>query len=79
MRILFFTQARDATGTAEMEMSVPEILDAGALWRKLIDTYPKLAEFRETTRLARNSEYADAKTFFCDQDEVALIPPVSGG
>ena len=34
---------------------------------------------RANTRLARNWEYTDRETRFTDGDEVALIPPVSGG
>jgi len=79
MRVLFFAQLKDAIGAAELEMRVSETLDAGGVWRKLIATHPELAKFQKTTRLARNSEYADAQTRFTDADEVALIPPVSGG
>lgn len=79
MRVLFFAQLKDATGTAEMEMKISENLDADGLWRELIAAHPALGPFRKTTRLARNSEYADAQTRFTNTDEVALIPPVSGG
>lgn len=79
MRVLFFAQIKDAVGTAELELKISGSPDAAALWCTLIATHPKLAAFQTSTRLARNGEYADAKTFFCDADEVALIPPVSGG
>ena len=79
MRVLFFAQLKDATGTAELEMNISKSLDADALWCKLIAVHPALAPFRKTTRLARNSEYVDAQTRFTNSDEVALIPPVSGG
>jgi molybdopterin converting factor small subunit len=69
MRVLLFAHLKDATGAAELEISISESLDADGLWRKL----------RTTTRLARNGEYAGAQTRFTDADEVALIPPVSGG
>ena len=79
MRVLFFAQTRDATGTAELEMKISGSLGVEEIWRVLIAAQPKLAAFRSSTRLARNGEYADAKTRFTDADEVALIPPVSGG
>jgi molybdopterin converting factor subunit 1 len=79
MRVLFFAQLKDATGAAELEMKISGNLDADGLWRALIAEQPKLAAFRKTTRLACNNEYADAQTRFNDADEVALIPPVSGG
>ena len=40
---------------------------------------PGLAPFRGNIRLARNLEFAGFDTRFNDDDEVALIPPVSGG
>ena len=79
MRVLLFAQLKDATGTAELELNISESVDADGLWHKLITAHPALAAHRKTTRLACNSEYADAQTRFTNDDEVALIPPVSGG
>jgi len=79
MRVLFFAQLKDAAGAAAWEMNISESLDAEGLWCALIFKQPKLAAFRKTTRLACNGEYATAQTCFTDADEVALIPPVSGG
>ena len=79
MRVLLFAHLKDATGVAELEMNISDGLDADGFWRALIAAQPGLAKFRPTTRLARNGEYADAQTRFADGDEVALIPPVSGG
>jgi len=79
MRILFFAHLKDVTGTADTEIKLGESLDADALWQRLIAAYPGLARFRGSVRLARNGEYAGADARFDDADEVALIPPVSGG
>ena len=79
MRILFFAQTKDAAETSELEMKISGSVGIEEIWDKLVAERPKLAAFRKTTRLARNGEYADAKTKFADADEVALIPPVSGG
>lgn len=79
MRVLFFAQTKDAAGTSELEIKLSGAVGVEELWDKLIAQEPKLADFRKTTRLARNGEYAEAKTKFTDADEVALIPPVSGG
>jgi molybdopterin converting factor subunit 1 len=78
MRILFFAHLRDMTGHAEIEINLGE-LDADSLWQNLILLYPGLARFRGTVRLARNCEYVGPDARFSDTDEVALIPPVSGG
>ena len=79
MRVLFFAQTRDAAGVPETEMKISGSISAGEFWEKLAAVQPRLAAFRTTTRLARNGEYANAKTMFSNDDEVALIPPVSGG
>ena len=79
MRVLFFAQLQDVTGCAATELASPLPLDCGQLWAMLLEKYPDLRAHRGNVRLARNWEYADAATFFEDGDEVALIPPVSGG
>jgi len=79
MRILFFAQTKDAAGTSELEMKISGKVGIEKFWDTLVAAKPKLAAFRKTTRLAHNGEYAGAKTKFADADEVALIPPVSGG
>ena len=79
MRILFFGQTKDVAGAPEMEIKIPSPVDADEIWTKISAAHPKLAAFRKNTRLARNGEYASANMQFDDADEVALIPPVSGG
>jgi len=78
MRILLFAHLKEAAGCADMEVDWGE-LDANSLWEKLIEKHPGLARFRDTVRLARNSEYVGPDARFGPSDEVALIPPVSGG
>ena len=55
------------------------VVDADWLWRRLIEAHPGLARHRSAVRLARNAEYAGPEERFHDADEVALLPPVSGG
>lgn len=78
MRILFFAQLRDITGKAQVELARDE-LSTNELWTELIAVYPALAPFRSVVRLARNQEYVGRDARFTGADEVALIPPVSGG
>jgi molybdopterin converting factor subunit 1 len=79
MRVLLFAQIKDALGTAELDLPIANGQAVASLWQTLITAQPKLAAFQSSTRLARNGEYADQATIFCNTDEVALIPPVSGG
>ena len=78
MRVLFFAQLKDATGCADLELVSPPA-NVEQLWTELLGKFPALAAHRNNVRLARNWEYADAETQFTNGDEVALIPPVSGG
>lgn len=79
MRVLFFAHIKDATGCASVELAPPSSLNGEQLWTKLLEKFPALAAHKKNVRLARNWEYADEQTVFSDADEVALIPPVSGG
>ena len=79
MRVLFFAQLKDVTGCAETTLELDHRPDAAGLWRELAACYPELAKFRSSVRLACNGEYVGPEARFADTDEVALIPPVSGG
>ncbi|MDE3069066.1 MAG: molybdopterin converting factor subunit 1 [Verrucomicrobiota bacterium] len=78
MRVLFFAQLKDATGCDAIELA-PAPRDGEQLWSTLLKKFPALAAQRATVRLARNWEYAAPEATFREEDEVALIPPVSGG
>jgi len=79
MRVLFFAQLKDMTGCDSVELAPPASLDAEQFWAELLKQFPKLAAHRANVRLARNWEYAAPDAQFTSTDEVALIPPVSGG
>lgn len=79
MKILFFAQTKDAAGSSELEMTVQDNVSVEELWKSLVEKRPALSSFQKTTRLARNGEYTNPATRFLNSDEVALIPPVSGG
>lgn len=78
MHILFFAHLKDATRCAELNLPCGDV-DVDGLWRKLIAIHPGIERFRGSVRLAKNSEYVGSDARFTDADEVALIPPVSGG
>jgi len=79
MRVLFFAQLKDATRCEVVELAAASPLDTAQLWGELLRRFPGLAAHRPNVRLARNWEYAGPDARFADADEVALIPPVSGG
>jgi len=79
MRILFFAQLKDATGCDSMEFMPSSPLTGEQLWAELLKKFPKLSAHRAQVRLSQNWENAAADALYSNGDEVALIPPVSGG
>jgi molybdopterin converting factor small subunit len=80
-RVLFFAGARDAVGceTGEVAWEGEGELTLAIFWTHLAEQFPGLAVFRSTARLARNYEYLNDGDAIVPGDELALIPPVSGG
>jgi molybdopterin converting factor subunit 1 len=79
VRVLFFAHLKDATKCDSTEIAFASPVTAEVLWSELLKKFPGLAGHRSSVRLAKNFEYTAANTRFSDADEVALIPPVSGG
>jgi len=79
MRVLFFAQLKDVTGCDSVEIALASPLNTEQLWSELLKNFPKLAAYRASVRLAKNCEYAEPNAVFAGDDEVAIIPPVSGG
>jgi MoaD family protein len=79
IRIRLFAIQRELAGTREVALELPGGADVETAWGALVARYPVLAPGRPSMRFARNGEYADPATELADGDEVAMIPPVSGG
>lgn len=79
VRVKFFGPAKDLTGCEEILLNLPEGSSLSAAIKVLLEILPKLRERLHHYRFAVNTNYADENTLLEDGDEVALIPPVSGG
>jgi molybdopterin converting factor subunit 1 len=79
VRLRFFAILRERAGTAELTRELDGPTTVGELWGALRREHPALAGFRGAVAFAVNQEYVDSKTTLQDNDEVAFIPPVSGG
>lgn len=77
--VRFFALHRDVVGASEMTLDIAPGTTAGGLWRQLGDRYPRLQGASRALMYAVNQEYADPGVELHDGDEVAYIPPVSGG
>lgn len=79
IRVLFFGVLRDLLGSGSDDVSLPE----GATLHDLLARYeaqaPRLKQLAPTLALAINQEYAPPAAPLRDGDEVAFLPPVSGG
>lgn len=79
IRIRLFAMQRELAGTRELAVDLPDGADVAAAWTALVGLHPELAPGAASVRFARNGTYADGATQLADGDEVAMIPPVSGG
>ena len=75
--VLYFARAREATGGLVEETVDAEHTDA--LRAVLVERHPELESVLQSSVLAVNQEYATANVALRDRDEVAVIPPISGG
>ncbi len=79
IRARLFAIQRELAGTREVPLELAAGSTIDDAWRALVGRYPALEPGRPFLRFARNGDYADAATPLEDGDEVAFIPPVSGG
>jgi molybdopterin converting factor subunit 1 len=79
IKVLLFGAAADRAGTRETEVPVDEGATLAELWPLLTERYPSLAPMRDTLAFAVNGEYARGDMGVSPGDEVAVLPPVSGG
>ena len=79
IRARLFAIQRELAGTREVALDLAGGATIDDAWRALAGRYPVLEPGRPFLRFARNGDYADADTPLVDGDEVAFIPPVSGG
>jgi len=74
-----FAGAREAVGRASLQVEIAEGATAGDLLAHLASAHPRLEGVARHLLLSVNREYADRSALLKAGDEVALIPPVSGG
>jgi len=77
VRVLFFAYLRERCGVREVSVEIQSGAVVADLWDALRARYPALEGQR--LRFAVNQEYVDNGRTLHENDELALIPPVSGG
>ena len=78
MKILLFGIAKDIIGLETMEIKSGFPKKVGELKKLLVKKYPELGNLSSLT-IALNNKYATEEMILSSQDEIAIIPPVSGG
>lgn len=78
VNVLLFGITRDITGQTAIRHPLAPDARVSDLLAQLHSQYPRLAEIRALL-VAVNGEYAEPDTLIQSTDEIALIPPVSGG
>ena len=79
IQVLFFGMLRDLTGRSEESLDLPDGASLETLFDHYASQFPRLREMAGSIVLARNQEFSRPEVLLADGDEVALMPPVSGG
>jgi molybdopterin converting factor subunit 1 len=79
VKVLFFGRVRELTGLAEEAGEVPEGATIADLFERYLMRFPQLAGFRASLVASRNQEFSAWNTRIASGDEIAFLPPVSGG
>jgi molybdopterin synthase catalytic subunit len=79
IRVLFFGMLKDLAGRPSESLSLPDGSTAGDLLARYEEEFPRLKDLWPSIALAVNQQYASSDTALSSNDEIALLPPVSGG
>ena len=79
IRVLFFASLADVAGGRERYVESAEVTDILSVFNKFAEEFPAMEIHRTSTLFALNSEFARPDAPVRDGDEIAFLPPVSGG
>ncbi len=79
VRVRFFASLRDVAGRAEQVLELPAGATPESAWQALVAERPELAPRRASLAAAVNRRYGKFDAPLADGDELAFLPPVSGG
>jgi molybdopterin converting factor subunit 1 len=77
--VRLFARLRDIAGAPELSREAGPDATIGSVWRQLVDDFPEFAGYERSISCAVNADYARMDRPVRDGDEVAFLPPVSGG
>ena len=79
VKVLFFGRLKDVIGQSEESLDLNEASTIEQLFALYSERIPELAKYRSSVVASRNQEFAAWDTLLHSGDEVAFLPPVSGG
>jgi len=77
--VRLFARLRDLAGAGELVREVPAPATVKSVWQTLVEEIPTLQDYERTMSVAVNADYAKMSAAVAEGDEVAFMPPVSGG
>lgn len=79
VKVLFFGLLKDIVGRSEDRIEIEEGARLNALFDRYAGQFPRIREMASSIVLACNQQFCEPSTVVHDGDEVAFLPPVSGG
>jgi molybdopterin converting factor subunit 1 len=79
VRVLFFGVLKDIVGCAEETLEVAPQSTVGSVYESFSRRFETLRDKRPSILFARNREFSSAEAVLSEDDEIAFLPPVSGG
>ena len=79
MKINLFAALRDGAGTGEIHLPWEQGITCRDILKKLKERFHPMTSLIEHSFVAVNGSYAEPETAIMPEDEIAVLPPVSGG
>jgi molybdopterin synthase catalytic subunit/molybdopterin converting factor small subunit len=79
VRVLFFGMLKDIVGRAEEDLEIEQGCRLGTIFERYAERHPRLRDYGRGIVVARNQQLCSRSDEVADGDEVAFLPPVSGG
>ncbi|OGL43496.1 MAG: molybdopterin converting factor subunit 1 [Candidatus Schekmanbacteria bacterium RBG_16_38_10] len=79
IKVKFFALISEKIGAREINIEIKDGMTLEILWEELKNSYPVLKNINSSLLFSINHEYASLDSLLKEGDEIALIPPVSGG
>jgi molybdopterin synthase sulfur carrier subunit len=77
--VRMFARLRELSGAGERVCEVPAGATVADVWRAMVQAHPALEPFGRAISCARNAEFARMTVAVAEGDDIAFLPPVSGG